>query len=249
MILLKKVIATNHKLSALKTIHQDAVDSGLMAKINKFTYCVDILDSDGQIIEQRYPQKDVKTPGTRNRYQYVGPNNGDYLKLVQVVNEQTYSTDEPYIKYVYKTNDPQDNRQGSTIESSEDVVTEDVLFVVSDSSHNQVGPVYESEDEAIDRARTEDVQYVHALLPDGRSQIIYENIQEWFYDVDGDCIYAENYNNQISVEFNNNVDIHSMSTTIQDILVRHGLKVLDWGCEGSNILWFNVYESFPDSIR
>lgn len=243
-----KILSTNYKISALKTIYKDAVDQGLEAEINKFTDCVDILDGNGCIIEQRYPTKGEKAPGTRNRYQYVGPGNGDYCKIVVQVNEQTYETAEPYIKYVYKTSDPTDVRTNTAVQSSEDLPDDDVLFVVSDESYNQVGPVYTSEDEALDRVRTEDVKYVHALFPDGHSQLIFENIQDWFYDVEGDCIYAENYNNQIGVEFNNNVDVDYMGKELQRIIEGHGLRILDWDTEGSNIFWFNVYESFPDSI-
>lgn len=116
---MKKVISTNHKLNALKTIYKDAKDSGLNAAINKFTHCVDILDDDGLIIEQRYPTKGDKVPGTRNRYQYVGPGNGDYRKTVKVVNEQTYETNEPYIKYIYKTNDLADGRSVESAETLE----------------------------------------------------------------------------------------------------------------------------------
>lgn len=113
----RRIVSTNYKLDALKAVYKDAVDSGLRAEINRFTHCVDILDGSGWIIEQRYPRKGAKVKGTRNDYQYVGPNNGDYKKVVRVVNEQTYNSAEPYVKYVYKTNDPSDGRSVSSLKS------------------------------------------------------------------------------------------------------------------------------------
>ena len=107
---MKRVIATNYKRKALNEIYKDALASGLRAKINKEAHCVDIFDANNQIIEQRYARESGKVPGTRNSYQYVGPGNGSYNRIVRVVNETTYESGEPYIKYVYRTNDPNDLR-------------------------------------------------------------------------------------------------------------------------------------------
>lgn len=98
-------ILCSKEYSALNEIAKNVELSGSKCKINKKHHCVDVFDDNGNIIEQWYPKASGKIPSTRNRYEYVGPGNGDFIKLIRDVQETSYTSEDPYIKYIRSTNE------------------------------------------------------------------------------------------------------------------------------------------------
>lgn len=106
-----KHVSCSSKKEALEEIGRRLRSQGYNAEVHLDHGCVDVFTRNGLIIEQHYPERtDIKRDGTRNRYKYVGPGNGDYIKQIQNVHETDYTPDDPYIKYVSHTNKKRQDR-------------------------------------------------------------------------------------------------------------------------------------------
>lgn len=107
---------------------------------------------------------------------------------------------------------------------------------------------FEDENDALRYAREHDVRYVVAVPKPDRQDIdgeivIWENIADWFSEVDGDVINAELTNNNIDITFNNTFSddmLDVIDDELQRVIEDNGLNVLDSGIVGHNIFWYNV---------
>lgn len=72
--------------------------------------CVDVLDSNDNVIEQHYPECVGTKKTTRGKYEYVGPGNGDYILTRVPTEEFVYSIEDKHVvKHVSKTDTWEDN--------------------------------------------------------------------------------------------------------------------------------------------
>lgn len=92
------------QLNALKQIKENAISEGYSAEINKAHHCVDVFDKHGKICQQRYAEESGRYKDKTYHYNYVGDNNGDYERIDRVTSRKDYTSKDPYIKYISKTN-------------------------------------------------------------------------------------------------------------------------------------------------
>ena len=100
---MKIYIKSESQESALRKIRQDAINEGFEAQVNKLHHCVDVFKG-GRIVQQRYAEEIGRTPKEKHKYNYVGQNQGDYERVDYESHVRDYTSENPYIKYVRKTN-------------------------------------------------------------------------------------------------------------------------------------------------
>lgn len=100
---------------ALKKLKKILDSKGVKCEINKDHNCVDVFDSNGFISEQHYARETDSVSVKKYYYKYVGPGQGDYIKMDHVREERRYTELDPYIKFIKFTNDPKDHRNSGVI--------------------------------------------------------------------------------------------------------------------------------------
>lgn len=59
--------------------------------------CIDVVDKDGDVIEQHYPKCVGTQEATRSKPEYVGPGNGDHILTIVPTEEFLYSIDDDHV--------------------------------------------------------------------------------------------------------------------------------------------------------
>lgn len=104
----------------MKAILDQLVSEGKSARINEKHRCVDVLDDDGCIIEQHYPEFSSTKKGRRGKFVPVPEGEGNYILTYVDYDKKCYTDDNHTIKYVNKTNKDKRNM----VQSSDNVFNE-----------------------------------------------------------------------------------------------------------------------------
>lgn len=89
---------------ALKVISNRLTKQGIRNEVSDDHRCVNVLDKNGNTIEQYYPEEVESSVSQRGKFINVGQGNGSYELVKVEYDRRNFRTKDPLIKTVSKTN-------------------------------------------------------------------------------------------------------------------------------------------------